>query len=72
MTLATTCLGLIVVLFVLALNLGIFALIGVGVAWAWNTVLIPNVATELPVITWWQAALGLLGLRMLIGFLFKN
>ena len=57
-------------LFVLVLNLAIFAFLGFLFAYLWNTFaapLFPNVST----VVWWQAALLLLGIRILIGF-FKN
>ena len=59
------------VMFVLAVNLGIFALVGVVLAYLWNTLLLPNVDADLPIVLWWQAALAFLGARMLLGLL-KN
>jgi hypothetical protein len=64
-------LGLVAVLLVLCISLGLMAVGGVIVAWAWNTLLVPNVTAELPVILWWQAALGILAVRFVIG-LCKN
>ena len=58
-----------VILLVLGLSLGIFALAGVVIAYLWNTFVVPNVDADLPTLLWWQASLILLGLRMLFGLL---
>lgn len=56
-----------VLLLVLGLSLGIFALAGVVVAYVWNTFVVTSVDADLPTLLWWQASLILLGLRMLFG-----
>ena len=53
--------------FILALNLALFALIGICGAWLWNSFLVP--VTELPPIAWWECALGLLVIRWILAFL---
>jgi hypothetical protein len=58
-----------VLLLVLGLSLGIFALAGVVVAYVWNTFVVTNVDADLPTLLWWQASLILLGLRMLFGLI---
>jgi hypothetical protein len=53
--------------FVILLNLALFALMGVCGAWLWNAYLVP--VTELPLIAWWEFALGLLVLRWILAYL---
>jgi hypothetical protein len=63
---------IVVIVGVLALNLGIFALIGLLFAYLWNTFVVPNVGADLPTLVWWQAALLLLALRVLMGIIMPS
>jgi hypothetical protein len=58
-----------ILLVVIGLSVGIFAIAGVVVAYTWNTFVVPNVDADLPTLLWWQASLILLGLRMLFGLI---
>jgi|GEM_PF-3699660 len=55
---------MIVVFVLLLLNLGVYALLGLVFAYLWNTFVVPNVGTHLPLLLWWQAGLLLLALRV--------
>jgi hypothetical protein len=58
-----------IILFVLGLNLCIFAVVGVLFAYLWNTFVVPNVGAELPTLLWWQAGLVLMALRVFMGII---
>jgi hypothetical protein len=53
---------------VLMLAFVCYAIGGLLIAWAWNAFLVPNVEV-VPAIVWWQGALGLLGIRFILGLL---
>lgn len=53
---------------VLMLSFVCYAIGGLLIAWAWNAFLVPNVE-GVPTILWWQGALGLLGIRFILGLL---
>lgn len=61
-----------VLVVVLGLSMGVFALCGLLFAYLWNTFVVPNVGTELPTLIWWQASLILLALRVLMGVIIPN
>jgi len=61
-----------IIALVLALNLGIFALLGVLIAYVWNTFVVPSVDADLPTLLWWQASLILLALRVVTGVIMPN
>jgi len=63
---------LFVLVLVLIISFGIYALAGLAVAYCWNVFLVPNVEAQLPTLVWWQAAIGLLGLRMLAGLILPS
>ena len=52
------------------LNLAVFAVMGVVIAYFWNNFLIPNVDLTLSAISWWQAAIGVWLVRILKNVLF--
>jgi len=56
---------ILIILFALA----VFGVVGGVMAYVWNTFVVPNVAADLPILLWWQAALGVLALRMLVGII---
>lgn len=57
--------GCLAIILVVVISLGFMALAGLVLAYCWNTFLVPNVEAQLPLLTWWQGAIGFLGLRML-------
>jgi zinc transporter ZupT len=58
---------LLTIFFCLFFSLSVMALAGWVVAWAWNSFLVPN--SDIATIVWWQAALGILGVRMILGLM---
>jgi len=63
----TVVLGFVLFLF---LGFALLAIVGAVIAYFWNNFLVPNVDSTLPVITWWQAAIGLWLVRILKNVLF--
>lgn len=54
---------ILIILFALA----VFGVVGGVLAYVWNTFVVPSVAADLPTLLWWQAALGVVALRVLVG-----
>lgn len=57
-------------LLLLVAQFAILGVCGAVIAFAWNNFLVPN--TEMPVIFWWQAAIGLWVLEVIKIMIFGN